>query len=108
MLTQMKILAVATSLGMVASASAVGQVVPGYTQGESFSVALDPSRANNVVGGGLLRASGGSEDIRAEYDNSYQTGQTANFPSWTGGGENGSIIYATTPQTSVQRASIRR
>jgi hypothetical protein len=105
MLIHVKLLAVAASLGMVASASAAGQVVPSYTQGESFSVALDPSRANNLVGGGLLRVSGGSEGI--EYDDSYWIGQTTSFPSRIGGGEGGGIVYATT-QASVPRTSMRR
>jgi len=95
---QAKVIAAAALLGLTGASMVSAQVVPGHMQGESFSVSTDPSRTNNLVGGGHLRTTGGGDDMQIQYEKTFTGASSAGIPSWSGG-QNGDVVY--TPLTSI-------
>ena len=107
MAKQVTVIATAVLLGLSGAHMASAQVVPGYTQGESFSVATDASRTNNLVGGGHLRTTGAGDHMQVEYEKGFSSGSSAGIPSWSGG-KNGDLVYTPIPSAVVQQAATRR
>lgn len=101
------VIATVALLGMTGASLASAQVVPGYMQGESFSVSADPGRTNNLVGGGHLRTMGAGDHMQIEYEKSFGGGSSAGIPSWSGG-KNGDIIYTPLSGAGARYASTRR
>jgi hypothetical protein len=99
-------LAAALALGIGQAQAADMTTYPRWVgTGESATIDYGPGPHNNVVGGGVVRAIGGGENLQLVHEGPAQT-QEPMYAHAVGGGENLEIHYSRVPDRALALAEL--